>query len=442
MRDRKLVELLRLRRLLEGVMILVLCSFCVASTTQAQEKSPQFDFKAFDERRTQSPQLPITSKMIENERRRRDDLDTRARVDVLLETFKRDRAAWHAEKQRMHDEMQEALRQASRDAIIYAWAEVFDLLGSLALTYAQMIETQADVAEAKQAPPSKQNDQGKTPRVPSTPPVKGPHYKLKQQGTQTIEWCPSETTSCRIIEHHEILKTMVLSGGRTSAASGRVAPAAAEFVREGASLLGTLPNLRCIESERSCFVSQEMSGAATNPGSAFTPEKSKIDPVSLVFSKKERELFSLLVDFAPGVTTGKSVLEVVMGHDPITGEAISRPVSLIGLAASLAPGGKLFLKSLVKGNAKIAIANGKKHSGLLKNYAKRSVNEVQKAIDSLKKQTARHRDKIKHPSNYLPDFKKLRSQHQESLTKGWKREIKTFSEQIDVLNGLLKEGNR
>lgn len=150
---------------------------------------------------------------------------------------------------------------------------------------------------------------------------------------------------------------------------------------------------------------------------------------------------SSLVSILPGIGTVKDVAEVVTGKDPITGKPANRLIA----AGGLLPGAKV-VKAVSKAY-KIA-KQGKKHSGLLKIYTKRmekgiqkAEKEIRKAIASLKKQVAKHQDKINHPSRHVPDFSKFRPQHQQSLVRHWEGEIQTFSEQIDVLDGLLKEAS-
>jgi hypothetical protein len=55
---------------------------------------------------------------------------------------------------------------------------------------------------------------------------------------------------------------------------------------------------------------------------------------------------SIVADFLPFVGTGKSVYELVMGIDPITGENVGRVWAAAGLGASMIPGGKGALKGV------------------------------------------------------------------------------------------------
>lgn len=49
---------------------------------------------------------------------------------------------------------------------------------------------------------------------------------------------------------------------------------------------------------------------------------------------------SAVADFVPFIGTGKSIVEVATGRDPITGEVVDRGWAAVGIFASLIPGGK------------------------------------------------------------------------------------------------------
>lgn len=87
----------------------------------------------------------------------------------------------------------------------------------------------------------------------------------------------------------------------------------------------------------------------------------------------------------------------------------------------------------------IAKAGGK-HAGFFKNYIGRSPAEINKAINSL--QTGNrginvHLDKIANPSKYVKNWDALNPSHQQSLIRGWQKEINNSTEQIQILKGIL-----
>lgn len=104
--------------------------------------------------------------------------------------------------------------------------------------------------------------------------------------------------------------------------------------------------------------------------------------------------------------------------------------------------GKVFEKQVgKKGKSAYDIAKaGGKHSGFLKNYSGRSVDEINKAINTLqtgKRGINTHLDKIANPSKYVPNWNTLSSKHQQSLINGWQKEITNGTEQIQILRGIL-----
>jgi hypothetical protein len=48
-------------------------------------------------------------------------------------------------------------------------------------------------------------------------------------------------------------------------------------------------------------------------------------------------------------------------------------------------------------------------------------------------------DKIKNPSKYVDNWDDLRPSHQQSLLKGWQKEIDNASEQVGILREILKQ---
>jgi hypothetical protein len=117
-------------------------------------------------------------------------------------------------------------------------------------------------------------------------------------------------------------------------------------------------------------------------------------------------------------------------------------------AGSILPGGDLLKASRIatKGAAKgggtafdIAKAGGK-HAGFFKNYVGRSPAEINKSINSLQAGNRGinvHLDKIANPSKYVTNWNSLNPAHQQSLIRGWQKEITNATEQIQILRGIL-----
>lgn len=95
-------------------------------------------------------------------------------------------------------------------------------------------------------------------------------------------------------------------------------------------------------------------------------------------------------------------------------------------------------ESTSKGPYEIAESGGK-HSGFLTIYKDKPASQIQKGISSLKKQIAKHRDKIANPKKHIRDFDKLDSRQQDALlNKQWPSDIARQQEQLEILEGLLK----
>jgi hypothetical protein len=122
-----------------------------------------------------------------------------------------------------------------------------------------------------------------------------------------------------------------------------------------------------------------------------------------------------------------------LGNVATVASLIVGPELLVGkVIANVARGSKAF---------KVAQQGGK-HSGFLKNYANKSTKELNKAVESLingKRGINVHMDKIKNPSKYVDNWDDLRPSHQQSLLKGWQKEIDNASEQVGILREILKQ---
>lgn len=105
--------------------------------------------------------------------------------------------------------------------------------------------------------------------------------------------------------------------------------------------------------------------------------------------------------------------------------------AIVNTASTIVPSGSAF---------KIAKEGGK-HAGLLKNYASRSVKEIEKAIKSKqagKRGLETHLDKIENPSKYVKDWDSRSEAYKQGLIKKWQNEVKNAAEEIDVLRGIIE----
>ena len=91
-------------------------------------------------------------------------------------------------------------------------------------------------------------------------------------------------------------------------------------------------------------------------------------------------------------------------------------------------------------NAFEAAQAGGKHSGFLQNYIGKPVNELKSGIASMQKQIAEHIEKIANPEKYIPNFRQLDPRQQGALIGSkWPSDIGRLQEQINILQGLLKQ---
>ena len=82
---------------------------------------------------------------------------------------------------------------------------------------------------------------------------------------------------------------------------------------------------------------------------------------------------------------------------------------------------------------------GGKHSGFLRVYAKKSANNIHKAIRSLERNVKQHESKIANPEQWYPDRRKLRPEEQKAnLEKIWPKTIQAGKEQIEILKEILE----
>jgi hypothetical protein len=92
-----------------------------------------------------------------------------------------------------------------------------------------------------------------------------------------------------------------------------------------------------------------------------------------------------------------------------------------------------------EGASEVAEAGGR-HAGFLRNYQGKPPGELRRGIESLKKQIEEHRDKISNPEKHIPTWKSLDPRQQKALLeKKWPTDIQRQSEQLEILEGLLKK---
>ncbi|ABY36877.1 hypothetical protein Caur_3697 [Chloroflexus aurantiacus J-10-fl] len=86
----------------------------------------------------------------------------------------------------------------------------------------------------------------------------------------------------------------------------------------------------------------------------------------------------------------------------------------------------------------IAKAGGRQ-AGVLKNYLSRRSAEIERALRSLERQAALHRDKLANPAQYAEEWETMTAERRKALLRYWHKEATNYAEQADVLRGLLME---
>ncbi|MDX1920545.1 MAG: hypothetical protein SFU25_07435 [Candidatus Caenarcaniphilales bacterium] len=86
-----------------------------------------------------------------------------------------------------------------------------------------------------------------------------------------------------------------------------------------------------------------------------------------------------------------------------------------------------------------AAKNGGKHSGTLKNYANKTNEELQQALESYKKQVEIHKNKIANPEKYVLDWSNKDIRYQQGVIKYWEKDIEKNYGLSKVIEGMLRE---
>jgi hypothetical protein len=79
---------------------------------------------------------------------------------------------------------------------------------------------------------------------------------------------------------------------------------------------------------------------------------------------------------------------------------------------------------------------GGKHGGFLRAYQGRSAGELGRVARSLEKHAAKHEGYLRDPSSKVKNWNDLTPQHQQSIIDGWKTEIQTAREQVEILRRI------
>ena len=356
--------------------VLCVATVCYADDAFGEEDKRLFDVEAFDERRSQAPVVTVTPGQITEQQRELKRAEAAQDVERFGQAFRLDEQKWKAETQMMRREMEKVLQLARRDRAVLAWASALDFLGSLAISYAEFRAYQdAQSNSGKETtgePDTAAQGVGNDLNVP-----KKPHYRINQEGRQTIEWCSSDGKDCELIEYNELMRSLIVPDSSKAAPGKDRSELDEDFLREGSDVLGALPgSLRCLEAERSCYTVSEGVASETvgirEDSDNSAAAGAQLDVAEEGFGQFQlnlregngggdevgKRVFSFLADVLPGVGTVKGGIEALTGRDPVTGEEVNRIVAATGFVASVVPGGRVYVKSAVSGG-KLALKYAK-----------------------------------------------------------------------------------
>nr|WP_224360772.1 hypothetical protein [Hyalangium versicolor] len=153
---------------------------------------------------------------------------------------------------------------------------------------------------------------------------------------------------------------------------------------------------------------------------------------------------AMLPSFTEAAALGSSQLRLTLSEiGQVSAVAVSADgtitITLAPTAVAMTAGKTISGGGTSEGALEIAEAGGR-HAGFMRNYQGKPPGELRRGIDSLKKQIAEHKDKIANPEKYIPNWKSLDPRQQNALIdKKWPSDIQRQTEQLEILEGLLKK---
>ncbi len=92
----------------------------------------------------------------------------------------------------------------------------------------------------------------------------------------------------------------------------------------------------------------------------------------------------------------------------------------------------------VKDAYELAKTPGCKHHSTYNQYRTKTPRELNKGIRSFQRRIDEHRDKLANPQKYDPRWHTYTKDHQLRQLRGWEQEIKNFTEEKNIFEGILK----
>jgi len=107
----------------------------------------------------------------------------------------------------------------------------------------------------------------------------------------------------------------------------------------------------------------------------------------------------------------------------------------------IGPPPDLFLSRIVPRGVNVAYETalaGGRHAGTLRNYAGRSLAEIEKGVIGYERQVALHAEKIANPARFAQRWEQMTPQQQAGLVAKWQKDLARNQELANVLRGLAK----
>ncbi len=136
---------------------------------------------------------------------------------------------------------------------------------------------------------------------------------------------------------------------------------------------------------------------------------------------------SVVLDLLPIFSTVKSVLELFTGRDLLTNEEIPTWVAAGGVIGSFLPGGKGAVKGVSKVVSGVSKIENKMYKAFERQFKEHGRKSLEKSKNNLQKRLQEHEEKL------------ISVIENKGFKSSIEREIRTFNEQLDVIESILKK---
>jgi len=155
--------------------------------------------------------------------------------------------------------------------------------------------------------------------------------------------------------------------------------------------------------------------------------------------QRQRERVQMMADLAvPGPAAMGVGGAAARGGVGLLGRLIRRIPGLSRLSGAAKPAAKPLANTAartVNAAYETAVVGGR-HAGTLRNYAGRSLSEIQSGVAGYERQVALHAEKLANPAQAVENWGQLAAQEQAGLLAKWYKDLVRNQELADVLRGL------